>query len=92
MYVQMYSTNKLAGDQVSQLYWEFALPRVQLHEGNPGEIDFSSSKRVVRVREGLSCWESTVYVYCIDCIHVDLCVAVTDSPPSNASAAWTRIL
>ena len=75
-----------------QLYWQFALPRVKLHEGNPGEIDFSSRKREVRVSEGLSCWESTVHVYRIDCIHVDLCVAGTDSPPSNASAAWTRIL
>ena len=61
--------------------------RVKLHEGNPGEIDFSSSKREVRVGEGLSSWESTVHVCCIDCIHVDLCVAGTGSPPSNASAA-----
>ena len=31
-----------------------------MYEGNPGEIDFGSSWRKVRVSEGLSYWESTV--------------------------------
>ena len=30
-----------------------------MYEGNPGEIDFGSSKREVRVSEGSSCREST---------------------------------
>lgn len=89
MYVQMQSTNKLAGgpSQSAVLTVRVTEGKILLHEANPGEIDFSSRKREVRVSEGLSCWESTVHVYCIDCIHVDLCVAGTNSPPSNASAA-----
>ena len=40
-----------------------------MYGGNPGEIDFGSSKREVRVREGSSYRESTVFacvsgVYC----------------------------
>ena len=33
-----------------------------MYEGNPGEIDFGSSKREVRVSEGFSCRKSTVYL------------------------------
>ena len=32
-----------------------------MYEGNPGEIDIGSSKREVRVSEGSSYRESTVY-------------------------------
>ena len=32
---------------------------VNVHDGNPGEIDFGSSKREVRVSEGSSYREST---------------------------------
>lgn len=82
-------TNKLAGgpSQSAVLRVRVTELRVKLHEGNPGKTDFSSSMREVQVSEDFSCWESTVHVYCIDCIHVDLSVARTDSPPSNASAA-----
>ena len=34
-----------------------------MYEGNPGEIDFGSIKREVRVSEGSRYWESTVQVY-----------------------------
>ena len=33
-----------------------------MYEGNPGEIDFGSNKREVRVSEGSSCRKSTVYL------------------------------
>ena len=32
-----------------------------MYGGNPGEIDFGSSKREVRVREGWSYRESTIF-------------------------------
>ena len=35
-----------------------------MYEGNPWEIDFGSTKRRVRVSEGSSCRESTVYLIC----------------------------
>ena len=31
-----------------------------MYEGNPGEIDFGSSSREIRVSVGSSYWESTV--------------------------------
>ena len=34
-----------------------------MYDGNPGEIDFGSSSREVRVSEGSSYRESTVYIY-----------------------------
>ena len=32
-----------------------------MYDGNPGEIDFGSSQREVRISEGLSYRESTVF-------------------------------
>ena len=46
-------------------YGGFELPRVKLpsmYERNPGEIDFGSSKHEVRVSEGSSYRESTVFL------------------------------
>ena len=46
-------------------YGGFKLPRVKLpsmYERNPGEIDFGSSKHEVRVSEGSSYLESTVFL------------------------------
>ena len=54
--------NDLRETKITSSYGGFELPRVklqQMYDGNPGEIDFGSSKCEVRVSEGSSYRELT---------------------------------